>query len=76
MNENQNWCQEEREVIRTGNSQKDIHWENVCLFMNSEKYCGIIRIRGGSVFVEFVGNPHPRIYIVNETIRSKHFIKH
>ena len=46
MNENQNWCQEEREVIRTGNSQKDILWENMCLFMNSEKYCGIIRICG------------------------------
>ena len=36
-------------------------------------YCGIIRIRGGSVFVEFVGTPHPRIDILNETIRSKIF---
>ena len=39
-------------------------------------YYGIIRIRGGSVFVEFVGTPHPRIYILSETIRSKKFIKH
>ena len=23
-------------------------------------YCGIIGIRGGSVFVEFVGTPHPQ----------------
>ena len=30
-------------------------------------YYGIIRIRGGSIFVEFVGTPHPRIYILNET---------
>ena len=33
-------------------------------------YCGIIRIRGGSIFVEFVVTPHPRIYILNETIRT------
>ena len=31
-------------------------------------YFGIIRIRGGSVFVESMGTPHPRIYILNETI--------
>ena len=41
----------------------------------SAKYCGIIRIRGGSIFVEFVGTPHPRIYILNELI-SKIFIEH
>ena len=39
------------------------------------RYCGIIRFRGGSVFVKFVGTPHPRIYILNVTI-SKNFIKH
>ena len=38
-------------------------------------YCGIIRIRGGSIFVEIVGTPHPRIYILNETI-SKIVIEH
>ena len=38
-------------------------------------YCGIIRIRGGSIFVEFVGTHHPRIYILNEII-SKIFIEH
>ena len=38
-------------------------------------YCGIIRIRGGSIFVEYVGSPHPRIYILNKTI-SKIFIEH
>ena len=37
-------------------------------------YCGIIRIRGGSIFEEFVGTPHPLIYILNE-IRSKKFIE-
>ena len=39
------------------------------------EYCGIIRIRGGSIFVELVGTPHPRIYILNEII-SKMFIEH
>ena len=39
------------------------------------RYCGIIRVRGGSIFVEFVGTPHPRIYILNETV-SKIFIEH
>ena len=38
------------------------------------EYCGIIRIRGGSIFVEFVGTPHPRNYIFNEIIRF--FIEH
>ena len=38
-------------------------------------YCGIIRIRGGSIFVEFVGTPHPRSYILNEII-STMFIEH
>jgi hypothetical protein len=28
-------------------------------------YCGI-RIRGGSILVEFVNTPYPRIYILNE----------
>ena len=42
---------------------------------NHLKYCGIIRIRGGSIFVEFVGTYHPRIYILNEII-SKIFIEH
>ena len=37
-------------------------------------YCGIIRIRGGSIFVEFVGTTHPRIYILHEII-SKNFIE-
>ena len=36
------------------------------------EYCGIIRIHGGSVFVEIVGTPH-RIYILNETIRGTNF---
>lgn len=26
-------------------------------------YCGIISVRGGPMFVAFLGNPHPRIYI-------------
>ena len=44
----------------------------MCDFIREDcDYCGIIRIRGGSVFVEFVGTPHPRIYILNETKRSK-----
>ena len=34
-------------------------------------YYRIIRIRGGLVFVEFVGATHPRIYILSKTIRSK-----
>ena len=46
------------------------------LFMPSCFILWIIRIRGGSVFVEFVGTPHPRIYSLNETKRSKNFIKH
>ena len=33
-------------------------------------YYGIILIRGGSNFVKFMGTPHPRIYILNETIRE------
>ena len=37
-------------------------------------YCGIIRISGGSIFVEFVGTPHLQIYILNNII-SKIFIK-
>ena len=37
-------------------------------------YCGIIRICGG-IFLEVVGTPHPRIYILNEII-SKNFIEH
>ena len=37
-------------------------------------YYGIIRIRGCSIYVEFVGTPHPRIYIPNEI--SKIFIEH
>ena len=47
-----------------------VPWLNFCL-----RYCGIIRIRGGSIFVEFVGTHHPRIYILNEII-SKIFIEH
>ena len=39
------------------------------------RYCGIIRIHGGSIFVEFVGTPHPRICIFNEII-IKIFIEH
>ena len=35
------------------------------LFLKFES-CRIIRIRGGSHFVDFVGIPHPRIYILNE----------
>ena len=38
-------------------------------------YCGIIRIRGGYIFVEFGGTLHPRIYILNETL-SEIFIEH
>ena len=38
-------------------------------------YNGPIRIRGGSIFLEFVGTPHPRVYILNEII-SKIFIEH
>ena len=38
-------------------------------------YCGIIRIHGGSIFVAFVGTPHPQIYILNEKI-SKFCIKY
>lgn len=30
------------------------------------KYCGIIRVCGGSMFVVFLGRPHPLIYILNE----------
>ena len=37
-------------------------------------YCGIIRINGGSIFVEFVGTPHLQIYILNKII-SKIFIE-
>ena len=37
--------------------------------------CGIIRIHDGSIFVDSVGTPHPRIYIFNIII-SKIFIEH
>ena len=33
--------------------------------------CGIIRICGGSIFMEFVGTPHPGIYILNEIVPIK-----
>lgn len=29
-------------------------------------YCGIIKIRFGSIFVVFVGYPRPRIYILDK----------
>ena len=28
---------------------------------NSSQYCGIHIVRGGSIFVDFVGYPYPRI---------------
>ena len=34
-----------------------------------------MRIHGGSIFVEFVETPHPRIYIIN-VIVSKTVIEH
>ena len=34
-------------------------------------YNGPIRIRGGSIFLEFVGTPHPRSYILNEIFKEK-----
>ena len=44
-------------------------------YLQTMTYCGIIRIRGGSILVEFVGTPHLRIYIFNEMI-SEIFNEH
>lgn len=40
------------------------------------KYCGITRIRGGSIFVVFVGSPSPRIYILNEYKFRKSYLSY
>lgn len=37
-------------------------------------YCGIIKVRGGSIFVVFVGSPPPRIYTLNESKFTKRYI--
>lgn len=37
-----------------------------CIYLlNTVESC--IKIPGGSIFVVFMGNPHPRIYILNKT---------
>lgn len=35
-------------------------------FKTQTVYCGIIRIRGGSIFVVFVSSPPPRIFVLHE----------
>ena len=54
----------------------DLHQLDNKAYMNTDgRYSGIIRIRGGSILVEFVGTPHSRNYILKEIIRKK-FIEH
>ena len=50
-------------------SKEGIIYKYKRLYEWSANYRGITRTRGGSVFV---GTPHPRIYILNETIRINH----
>lgn len=38
----------------------------VCVCVCIYRYCAIIRIRGGSSFVVFMGSPPQRIYILNK----------
>ena len=40
-----------------------------------KEYCGIIWVRCGSIFVKFVGTPHPAFYTLYEMI-SNIFIEH
>lgn len=39
-----------------------------------EIYCGIIVVRGGPIFVAFMGNPLPRIYIPTNIYTSIYLI--
>lgn len=40
------------------------------------KYCGIVRSRGGSIFVKFLGTSHPQINILHELINKDYKLSH
>ena len=50
------------------NGEELLYFVNVYLYLTQHgirfyEYCRIIIVRGGSMFVDFVGYPYPRIYV-------------
>ena len=42
---------------------KTLHWVKHTVESLCGTYCRIIVVRGGLMFVDFVGDPYPRIYV-------------